>query len=67
VLFSPIAEVTHLRGRSVRHAPAASERLYRLSQLAFYAKHHPSWLPWLRACGDSWKLPAGDLAQPSPR
>jgi hypothetical protein len=68
VLFSPVAEVVHLRGRSVRHAPAASERLYRLSQLAFYAKHHPHWLPWLRAyLGIRGKLPDGELAQASPR
>jgi hypothetical protein len=68
VLFSPVAEVIHLRGRSVSQAPAASERLYRLSQLAFYAKHHPRWLPWLRAyLGLRGKLPGGDLAQASPR
>jgi N-acetylglucosaminyl-diphospho-decaprenol L-rhamnosyltransferase len=48
VMFSPAVEVVHLRGRSVRHAPAAAERLYRLSQLAFYDKHHPRWAPWLR-------------------
>ncbi|MBE3132571.1 MAG: glycosyltransferase family 2 protein [Acidobacteria bacterium] len=49
VLFTPAAEVVHLRGRSARHAPAAAEQLYRLSQLAFYTKHHPRWVPWLRA------------------
>jgi N-acetylglucosaminyl-diphospho-decaprenol L-rhamnosyltransferase len=49
VLFTPAAEVVHLRGRSVRHAPEAAARLYRLSRLAFYAKHHSRWLPWLRA------------------
>ena len=49
VLFTPAAEIVHLRGRSVRHAPAAAERLYRISHLAFYAKHHPRWVPWLRA------------------
>jgi N-acetylglucosaminyl-diphospho-decaprenol L-rhamnosyltransferase len=48
VMFSPAVEVVHLRGQSVRHAPAAAERLYRLSQLAFYGKHHPRWVPWLR-------------------
>jgi N-acetylglucosaminyl-diphospho-decaprenol L-rhamnosyltransferase len=48
IMFSPAIEVIHLRGRSVRHAPAVAERLYRLSQLAFYDKHHPRWVPWLR-------------------
>jgi len=49
VLFTPAVEVVHLRGRSVRHAAAAAELLYRRSQVAFYAKHHPRWTPWLRA------------------
>lgn len=48
VLFTPVAEIVHRRGRSRASAPAAAERAYRLSQLAFYAKHHPRWLPWLR-------------------
>jgi N-acetylglucosaminyl-diphospho-decaprenol L-rhamnosyltransferase len=49
VIFTPAAEVVHLRGRSRAAAPAAAEAAYRRSQLAFYAKHHPRWLPWLRA------------------
>lgn len=49
VLFTPAAEVVHLRGRSRASASAAAERAYRASQLAFYAKHHPGWTPWLRA------------------
>jgi GT2 family glycosyltransferase len=49
VRFSPAVSITHLRGRSVRVAPAATERLYRVSQMAFYEKHHPGWAPWLRA------------------
>ncbi len=48
VRFTPAAEVIHLRGRSGRQRPAATERAYRQSQLSFYAKHHPRWLPWLR-------------------
>ncbi len=48
VLFTPVAQVVHLRGRSRQAAPGASETAYRLSQLAFYAKHHPQWAPWLR-------------------
>jgi N-acetylglucosaminyl-diphospho-decaprenol L-rhamnosyltransferase len=48
VLFCPAAEVIHLRGRSRATASAATERAYRRSQLAFYEKHHPGWVPWLR-------------------
>lgn len=40
VLFTPAAEVTHLRGRSRAAQPAASNAAYRASQLAFYRKHH---------------------------
>ena len=46
VLFVPDAEVVHLRGQS--HS-AGTESAYRRSQLAFYEKHHPGWLPILRA------------------
>ena len=49
ILFTPAAEVVHLRGRSAATAPAATAALYRRSQLAFYEKHHPGWAPWLRA------------------
>lgn len=48
VLFTPAVEVIHLGGRSRLAAPAAAEAAYRRSQLAFYAKHHPGWLPVLR-------------------
>jgi N-acetylglucosaminyl-diphospho-decaprenol L-rhamnosyltransferase len=48
VLFTPVAEVVHLRGRSAASAPAATARAYRRSQLAFYRKHHPRWAPLLR-------------------
>jgi len=48
VLFTPAAEIVHLRGRSRASAAGATERAYRASQLAFYAKHHPGWAPWLR-------------------
>jgi GT2 family glycosyltransferase len=48
VLFTPAAEVVHLRGRSRATAPAASAAAYRNSQLAFYEKHHPGWAPALR-------------------
>lgn len=48
VLFSPAAQVVHLRGRAGRSAPGPTRAAYRRSQLAFYGKHHPRWLPWLR-------------------
>jgi GT2 family glycosyltransferase len=48
VAFDPGAEIVHLRGRSRATRPEASERAYRKAHLAFYAKHHPGWLPWLR-------------------
>jgi len=48
IRFTPAVTVTHLRGRSRRAAPAATTHAYRASQRAFYAKHHPVWLPILR-------------------
>jgi GT2 family glycosyltransferase len=47
-LFTPAATVVHLRGRSVAAAGAAAPAGYRRSHLAFYAKHHPVWLPFLK-------------------
>jgi len=49
VIFTPDAEVVHLRGRSRTSERSATERAYRRSQLAFYEKHHPAWVPVLRA------------------
>jgi GT2 family glycosyltransferase len=48
ILFAADVEVMHLRGRSGARHPQ-TERLRRRSQLAYYEKHHPAWLPWLRA------------------
>jgi GT2 family glycosyltransferase len=48
VLFTPAAEVVHLRGRSRATAAGPSEAAYRRSHLAFYEKHHPRWAPILR-------------------
>jgi hypothetical protein len=48
ILFTPAAEITHLRGRSRATAPRMMNAAYRRSQLAFYAKHHPRWVPVLR-------------------
>lgn len=48
VLFTPAAEVVHLRGRSRASAPGRMNAAYRRSHLAFYEKHHPAWAPILR-------------------
>ncbi len=48
ILFTPDVEVVHLRGRSAAAAPQATREHYRRSQLAFYQKHHPAWVPLLR-------------------
>ena len=48
VYFTPAAEVVHLRGRSGVFDTDATARAYRRSQLAFYQKHHPFWVPALR-------------------
>jgi len=49
VQFTPEVEIVHLRGRSAEFAPRVARDAHRRSQLAFYAKHHPHWLPLLRA------------------
>jgi GT2 family glycosyltransferase len=48
VLFSAEPQVVHLRGRSAATAPERVRQAYRQSQIAFYAKHHPGWLPFLK-------------------
>ncbi len=48
VLFTPHAQVTHRRGRSVARAGAPAASRYDRSHLAFYEKHAPRWAPWLR-------------------
>jgi len=48
VLFTPAAEITHLRGRSRASQPAAGSAAYRRSQVAFYEKHHPWTAPALK-------------------
>lgn len=48
VLFTPVATVTHLRGRSRAARPAAAQEAYRRSHVAFYEKHHPAWAPLLK-------------------
>jgi GT2 family glycosyltransferase len=48
VLFTPAAEIVHLRGRARIAAPRAINKAYRRSQIAFYEKHHPRYAPLLR-------------------
>ena len=48
VLFTPVATITHLRGRSRSSQPEASRQAYRRSHVAFYEKHHPLWAPVLK-------------------
>ena len=49
VLYTPAAQVVHLRGRAVARtsAPAGASQ-YDRSHLAFYDKHAPAWAPFLR-------------------
>lgn len=49
VLYLPVTDVVHLRGRSAASAARATDDAYRRSQVAFYDKHHPHWAPLLRA------------------
>jgi GT2 family glycosyltransferase len=49
ILFTPRAQITHLRGRSRATVPDRMNAAYRRSQVAFYEKHHPRWAPVLRA------------------
>ena len=48
ILFTPAAEIVHLRGRSRATVPDGMREAYRRSHLAFYDKHHPAWTPLLR-------------------
>jgi GT2 family glycosyltransferase len=48
VFFAAEPQVVHLRGRSAASAPQTTQDAYRRSQIAFYAKHHPGWVPFLK-------------------
>ena len=48
VLFTPAAEIVHLRGRSRSTVARQASAAYRRSHLAFYEKHHPRLVPLLR-------------------
>ena len=58
--FAPSVTVVHARGRSAAGARAPTHAAYRRSQLAFYEKHHPRWVPFLR-----WYLRVRGLALPT--
>lgn len=47
IRFVPTAEVVHVRGKSASRNPRTEQRR-RQSQLAFYEKHHPAWVPLLK-------------------
>jgi N-acetylglucosaminyl-diphospho-decaprenol L-rhamnosyltransferase len=50
IWFTPRARVVHLRGRAMRGLarPPGVASHYDRSHLAFYEKHAPQWVPWLR-------------------
>ncbi len=48
IRFAPEVTIVHRRGRSVATARHQTEMAYRQSQIAFYEKHHPRWVPVLR-------------------
>jgi GT2 family glycosyltransferase len=49
ILFTPAATITHARGRSRATVPGGMHDAYRLSQIAFYEKHHPRWAGVLKS------------------
>ena len=48
VLFTPDAEIVHMRGRALAAAWSFTHAAYRRSQIAFYEKHLPRWAPLLK-------------------
>ncbi len=48
ILFTPDAQIVHLRGRSAVAARAATRADYERSRIAFYEKHAPRWVPFLK-------------------
>ena len=48
ILFTPTAEILHLRGGSFAATGQAPSPLYDRSHLRFYEKHSPLWAPLLR-------------------
>ncbi len=49
VIFTPAAEVIHLRGRSFEATGRVASPIYDRSHVLFYEKHAPRWAPALRA------------------
>ena len=49
ILFTPAAEIVHLRGRSPAGPRRDGPSHYDRSHVAFCEKHAPQWAPWLRA------------------
>ena len=47
IVFSPVAEIVHLRGRSGLATSGAARLAWQQSHLAYYRKHLPGWAPWL--------------------
>jgi GT2 family glycosyltransferase len=47
VVFSPVAQIVHLRGRSAPSAGGAAHRAWQQSHLTYYRKHRPGWALWL--------------------
>lgn len=47
ILYVASAEIMHARGRSAARNPD-TEQMRRKSQIAYYEKHHPAWVPLLR-------------------
>ncbi len=48
VLFTPRVQLVHRRGQSRRAAGSRADLEYDRSHVAFYEKHAPVWVPWLR-------------------
>ena len=48
IQFEPTGVVRHARGRSGQSRPTVTADAYRRSQLAFYSKHYPRWVPLVR-------------------
>lgn len=48
ILFTPAAQITHLRGRTMRNEPSRSRAYYDQSHELFYRKHAPHWVPLLK-------------------
>jgi GT2 family glycosyltransferase len=49
ILFTPAAEVLHLRGAAFAASSQPASPLYDRSHLRFYEKHAPHWVPLLKA------------------